>query len=183
LAGSGSGGKTHLRAGYRDLIEAVEHGGATVVYTKTLTRIGRSVPELYRFLETASKHGTRLVTMKEGEIDPNSPMGKVQFGMMAVFAEFERDLSVERALDNAAVRRDRGERMGRLPYGEVETDDLGAVLAAFREAGTFNAAATILNTAQLPTRLGRKWTATVRTETRRTRARASRTSTTMFTVS
>lgn len=160
LGRSGGHGKEKFRRGYHDLLAALESGKVETLYTKAMTRIGRSVPELYSVLHAAEDHGVRIVTMKEGVTDPASPMGKAQFGMMAVFAEFERDLAVDRALDNAAMRRARGEKMGRLAFGEVEGDDVGAVLDAFRAEGTFTAAARRLNAAGVETRLRRKWNAT-----------------------
>ncbi|MEW6223478.1 MAG: recombinase family protein [Chloroflexota bacterium] len=160
LGRSGGRGKERLRPGYRDLLAAIETGRATTVYTKTLTRLGRSVPELYRVLTLAEEHGVRIVTAKEGVMDPGTPMGKAQFGMLAVFAEFERDLAVERAKDNVAERRRRGEAMGRRPYGIKDGEDPARVVQAYRDAGAFTGAARRLNEAGVPSALGRKWTAT-----------------------
>jgi DNA invertase Pin-like site-specific DNA recombinase len=157
---SGGAGKERLRPAYQDLLGQIEDGQVDAVYALSLTRLARSTVELYRLMDRARQCGVRLVFEKEGILDPTSPMGKAQFGMMAVFAEFERDLAVERAQDNVAVRRARGDRMGRLPYGARPGDDPERVVAAFREAGSFNGAATILNAQGLPSPLGRKWSQT-----------------------
>jgi hypothetical protein len=117
------------------------------------------VTELYRVLRVAEAKGTRIVTMKEGTMDPATPIGKAQFGMMAVFAEFERDLAVERAKDNVATRRARGERMGRVPYGERPGDNLAAVLAAWEATHGLQATARSLNGAGVPSWSGRPWSA------------------------
>lgn len=159
LGRSGGQDKERQRAGYRDLLAAIE-GGASVVYTKTITRLGRSVTELYRVLRLAEANGCRIVTMKEGVMDPRTPIGKAQFGMLAVFAEFERDLAVERAKDNVATRRSRGEAMGRRTYGTAPGEDPAAVIAAFRKAGSYNGAATMLNADGITSMLGRKWSPT-----------------------
>jgi DNA invertase Pin-like site-specific DNA recombinase len=160
LGRSGGKGKERLRAGYQDLLNAIGSGAASVIYTKTLTRLGRSVRELYRVLELAETHGCRISTMKEGVIDPRSPIGRAQFGMLAVFAEFERDLAVERARDNVASRRAAGVPMGRRTYGTAPGEDPSVIVEAFRAAGSYNGAALALNAASVPTMLGRKWSPT-----------------------
>lgn len=160
LGRSGGKGKERFRVGYRDLLAAIESGAASVVYAKSLTRLGRSRNELLRVLDLAEDHGCRIVTMKEGAMDPTTPIGNAQFGMMAVFAQLERDFAVERAKDNVASRRARGERMGRRTYGTAEGEDPAVVVDAFRQAGSYNGAAVILNRAGVPTVLGRQWSPT-----------------------
>jgi DNA invertase Pin-like site-specific DNA recombinase len=165
LGRSGGAGKERLRDGYQAVLAAVGSGSVDVVYTKALTRIARSVTELYRVLRLAQEHGTRIVTAKEGVMDPTTPIGKAQFGMMAVFAEFERDLAVERAKDNVALRRARGERMGGRPYGDRSGDDPALVLAYYRKAGTYNGAAAALNADGIPSPYGGQGRVNARTGT------------------
>jgi hypothetical protein len=81
------------------------------------------------------------------------------FNTWANFAEFVRDMAVEAANENVAVRRARGERMGRVPYGERPGDDPAAVVAAYGEAGgSLNAAALLLNRQRVKSWTGRDWT-------------------------
>jgi DNA invertase Pin-like site-specific DNA recombinase len=157
---SGGAGKERLRPAYQDLLGQIEGRAVETIYALSMTRLARSTVELYRLMDKAREQGVRLVFEKEGTLDPASPMGKAQFGMMAVFAEFERDLAVERAKDNVAIRRGRGDRMGRLPYGARPSDKPELVVAAFREAGSFNGAASRLNRDGIPSPLGRQWSQT-----------------------
>lgn len=157
LGRSGGQGKERLRSGYRQVIEAIEAGGVHTVYAKALTRLARSVTELYRVLRIAQQQGTKIHTAKEGVMDPSTPIGKAQFGMLAVFAEFERDLAVERARDNVAARRARGERMGRAPYGERPGEDAAVVVRAFERSRSLNGTARWLNEQLIPSPLGRLW--------------------------
>lgn len=157
---SGGAGKERLRPAYQDLLGRIEARDVETVYALSMTRLARSTVELYRLMDKARDQGVRLVFEKEGTLDPASPMGKAQFGMMAVFAEFERDLAVERARDNVAIRRERGDRMGRLPYGSKPGEKPERVVDAFREAGSLNGAASILNAKGIPSPLGRKWSQT-----------------------
>lgn len=160
LGRSGGKGKERMRPGYQQALAAIEGGAVDVLYALSLTRIARSTPELYRVAQLAQDRGVRLVFAKEGILDPTAPLGKAQFGMMAVFAEFERDLAVERARDNVAARRSRGERMGRVPYGSRPGDDPEAVIAAYSEAGSLNGAALLLNGRKVRSHLGRQWQGT-----------------------
>ena len=155
---SGGAGKERLRPAYQDMLAQIETGVVDTVYALSLTRIARSTAELYRVIGLAKDRKVRLVFDKEGILDPTSPMGKAQFGMMAVFAEFERDLAVERAKDNAAVRRDRGETMGRVPYGDRPGDDTEVIVAAFRWLRSLNATATTLNKEGIKSAMGGDWT-------------------------
>ena len=154
---SGGAGKEHLRTGYQAVMAAIEAGEVDTVYALSLTRLARSTSELYRMMTVAQERKVRLVFAKEGELNPAAPLGKVQFGIMAVFAEFERDLAVERALDNAAVRRARGERMGRQPYEDMPGAQPDAVVAAWIETRSLDGAALLLNHRGIPSTLGKGW--------------------------
>ena len=157
LGRSGAAGKERFRAGYLDIRRMIDAGGLDTIYAVSLTRLARSMFELASLAQISVDHKVRLVFEKEGIYDPNDPGRKAFFGMASVFSEFERDLSVQRARDNIAVRRSRGDRMGRLPYGDKPGEDPALVLAAFQDGGSFHAAARILNAAKVPTSLGRQW--------------------------
>ncbi len=103
LGRSGAAGKEGARPGYQAMLAAIENGGVKAIYAKALSRIGRSVKELHRVMELADENGIAIVTGNEGRLDPTTAFGKGQFGMMAVFAQLERDLASERAKDNVAA--------------------------------------------------------------------------------
>lgn len=155
---SGAAGKESKRSGYLEVVAAVAAGDVDAVYALSMTRLARSTVELYKLAASAATSGVRLVFSKEGTLDPGSPIGKAQFGLMAVFSEFERDLAVERAKDNVAERRKRGDRMGRIPYGDRPGDRPDLVVAAFRDGGSLSAAALDLNERHIRSHLGRDWT-------------------------
>lgn len=157
---SGGAGKEHLRAGYLAVVSSIEAGAVDTVYALSLTRLARSTTELYRLMRLAEERKVRLVFAKEGIMDPGSPLGRAQFGMMAVFSEFERDLAVERAKDNVAERRKRGDRMGRAPYGERPGDQPDSVADAYIETRSLDGAARLLNERGVPSFLGRQWKGT-----------------------
>lgn len=160
LGRSGGEGKERRRRGYQEMVAAVEAGGVEVVYAKALSRLGRSTTELYRFANICLDNNTRITTSKEGSLDPRTPTGKLQFGILAVINEFERDLRVEAAHENNATRRARGETLGRPAYGDRDGDQPERVVAAYKQTRSLNATALLLNAENLPSPLGRIWSGT-----------------------
>lgn len=120
LAGSfvdaGISGKTiDKRPGLQAAIAATcEHKAALVVYS--LSRLARSTKDAIAISEQLHKAGADLVSLSE-RIDTTSAAGKMIFRMMAVMAEFERDLVSERTTAALQHKRSQGQRVGTVPYG------------------------------------------------------------------
>jgi DNA invertase Pin-like site-specific DNA recombinase len=133
------------RPGYRALLDAIASGKASAVYSYSMSRLARSVPELTRLIADCDRRGIP-VTLYADPIDTSSASGKLVANMLASVAQFEADIAQERinAANRAKLARGESLRTVRL-YGEGSDDDAGAVLAAFREAGSFSGAAKLLN--------------------------------------
>lgn len=93
--------------------------GALIVYS--LSRLARSTKDTLAIAERLDKSGADLVSLSE-KIDTTSAAGKMLFRLLAVLAEFERDLVAERTRTAMAYKRANGERVGAIPFGY----DLGA---------------------------------------------------------
>src|SRR5437660_991187 len=92
-----------------------ERGNVLVVYS--LSRLARSTKDAITIADRIEKAGADLVSLTE-RIDTTSAAGKMVFRMLAVLAEFERDLISERTKGALGHKRALGERIsGRLPYG------------------------------------------------------------------
>lgn len=85
--------------------------GDTIVITE-LTRLSRSTKDLIAISETLEQKKVELLSLKEN-IDTKTATGKAMFGMLAVIAQFERDLIVERTKEGLASARARGRKGGR----------------------------------------------------------------------
>lgn len=112
-----SGRTTNRRPGLeRALQQVCEHRGVLIVYS--LSRMARSVRDAFAIVDRLRESGADLVSLTE-PIDTTSPMGKAFFGILAVLAELESDLTSERV--RAAMEHKRRERKrwfgGRIPYG------------------------------------------------------------------
>lgn len=67
-----------------------------------LDRFGRSMSHLLTAIETLDKHGVAFVSMTDG-FDLTTSQGRLMFGMLSCFAQFERDLIRERV--TAGIKR------------------------------------------------------------------------------
>lgn len=83
-------------------------GGVVFV---SLSRWGRSVPEVCTELPELHRLGRKVVSLKEG-IDLSTAAGRAMLGFMAVMAELERDLTQERTIAGLARVRAQGKRLG-----------------------------------------------------------------------
>ena len=111
-----SGKRADNRPGLQDALNAActVRGTALVVYS--LSRLARSTRNAIDIAERLDKSGADLVSLSE-RIDTSSASGKMVFRMLAVLAEFERDLVSERTIAAMDHKRRNGERVGTIPYG------------------------------------------------------------------
>ena len=79
-----------------------------------LNRWGRSVADLVATLNELTALGVAFVSMTEA-LDLSTPSGRALAGMLAVFAEFERDLLRERVRSGLERARREGKHLGRPP--------------------------------------------------------------------
>jgi len=122
-----SGKRADNRPALQKAIEAVTHsGGVLVVYS--LSRLARSTKDTLHISERLERSNADLVSLSE-RIDTTSAAGKMVFRMLAVLAEFERDLVSERTTEAMAHKRRLGQRIsGRLRFGwDLEADGITLV--------------------------------------------------------
>ena len=122
-----SGGRADNRPGLQAaLAEACRLRAPLVTYS--LSRLARSTKDALSIAERLDRAGADLVSLSEA-IDTTSAAGKMVFRMLAVLAEFEKDLVSERTTSALAFKRRQGERIsGKIPYGyRLEAGQLVAV--------------------------------------------------------
>lgn len=145
------------RPGYDRLLSAIEDGEAHAVYSYSLSRLARSVKELAALFDLCAKHGVAL-RIDRDSLDTSTASGKMHAHVLAAVAQFESDVASERQRDRYAAKLAKGERIGTAKsYGEGDGEDADAVLAAFREAGSYSGAARLLNERKIKPRNGRAW--------------------------
>src|SRR5882757_5901864 len=99
-----------------------------VVMAWSVDRLGRSLQDLIQFLSELHSLGIDLFLHQQG-LDTRTPAGKAMFGMMGVFAEFERSMIKERVRAGLARAKDSGTRLGRPPIPAETEAAIRAALA------------------------------------------------------
>ncbi|MFG6637339.1 recombinase family protein [Sulfitobacter sp. 1A12126] len=92
-------------------LKTAQHEGTEFVVWK-LDRMGRTLEGIIDVLKLLEGRGVKFFSLTE-RVDMTTPMGKAMLQMMAVVAELERNLIIERTKAGIARARERGERGGR----------------------------------------------------------------------
>ena len=106
----GSGASQRERR--EQLLEAARRREIDVVLVWRLDRWGRSVTDLLATLQELEHLGVGFVSLTEA-LDLTTPAGRAMAGLLAVFAEFEREILRERVRAGLAHARQNGQRLGR----------------------------------------------------------------------
>src|SRR5436305_8269552 len=94
------------------LLEAARRRELDVVLVWRLDRWGRSVTDLLATLQELDHLGVGFVSLTEA-LDLTTPAGRAMAGLVAIFAEFEREVLRERTRAGLAEARLNGKRLGR----------------------------------------------------------------------
>jgi DNA invertase Pin-like site-specific DNA recombinase len=94
------------------LLEAARRREIDVVVVWRLDRWGRSVTDLLATLQELEHLGVGFVSLIEA-LDLTTPAGRAMAGLLAIFAEFEREILRERTRAGLAQARLNGRRLGR----------------------------------------------------------------------
>jgi len=94
------------------LLEAARRREIDVVLVWRLDRWGRSVTDLLATLQELEYLGVGFVSLTKA-LDLTTPAGCAMAGLLAIFAEFEREVLRERTRAGLAHARQNGKRLGR----------------------------------------------------------------------
>jgi site-specific DNA recombinase len=109
-----SGKRADNRPQLAAALKACRKGDALVVYS--LSRLARSTKDAIEISEKLGAVGADLVSLTEN-LDTTTATGKMIFGVLAVLAQFERDLISERTSAALKHKRRVGEEYSRPVYG------------------------------------------------------------------
>ena len=105
------------------LIEAARRRDIDVVLVWRLDRWGRSVADLLATLQELEHLGVGFVSLTEA-LDLTTPAGRAMAALLAVFAEFEREVLRERVRAGLAHARQNGKRLGRPLTASLQADQV-----------------------------------------------------------
>ena len=120
-----SGKDIRHRPAMRQMLADVEAGKIAVVAVWALSRLTRSVADLYAMQDLLVSHNVGLFSHTEGS-DTSSPTGRAMMGLLGIFAQWEREVTAERVRDALAERAAQGKRTCHcvLGYDLSGADDL-----------------------------------------------------------
>jgi putative DNA-invertase from lambdoid prophage Rac len=111
-----------------ELIAAAHRRELDAILVWKLDRWGRSVADLVATLHELSALGVAFVSLTEA-LDMSTPSGRALATMLAVFAEFERDMLRERVRGGLERVRREGKRLGRPPTAASHAAEVRALRA------------------------------------------------------
>lgn len=99
------------RLQFQELLSLIQDGDTLVV--SKLDRFARSTVDAIKTIKELFEKGVKVHILNMGLVE-NTPTGKLIFSVMSAFAEFERDMIVERTQEGKAIARQRDDfREGR----------------------------------------------------------------------
>ena len=135
---SGAKGRDQ-RPGLDAMMKAVARREIDLVAAWSVDRLGRSLGDLVGLLSDLQGQSCDLFLHQQA-IDTSTPSGRMLFGMLSVFAEFERSMIVARVKSGQDRARAKGVRFGRPPMPIYR---LERVKKALRDGQSIRAAATL----------------------------------------
>lgn len=91
-----------------------------VIIISDLTRLSRSVKDLFSLVEQIEEKGANIKSIKESWVDTTTAQGKLMFTIFAGISQFERDLISQRTIEGLNAARARGKKGGRPKTNEKE---------------------------------------------------------------
>ena len=110
-------GSNTNRPAFQKLMNDIRAGRIQKVYVYKLDRISRSLVDFMKMMEVFRQYGCEFASHSES-FDTSTPIGRAMLQMCMVFAELERENTIQRVKDAYKSRSKEGFYMGgRVPYG------------------------------------------------------------------
>lgn len=110
-----TGTSTKQRTALKECTEYLREGD-TLIVTK-IDRLARSIIDLNKIVEELKERGVNVQFLKENMTfeanDKSNSLGTLMFNILGSFAQFERDLIVERTTEGRERAKEQGKHMGR----------------------------------------------------------------------
>ena len=123
---SGTKGRDQ-RPGYDALLRGIARREFDLVAAWSVCRLGRSLQDLVAFLGEVQNRQIGVYLHTQG-IDSTTPAGRAMFGMLGIFAEFERAMIRDRVLAGLDRTRAKGTRLGRPPMEMAKVEAIRTML-------------------------------------------------------
>jgi DNA invertase Pin-like site-specific DNA recombinase len=128
-------GSKDQRSERKKVMTLAQNRAIDAILVTELTRWGRSTIDLVYTLHDLQSWNVSLIAQTGLQFDLDTPQGKLFASIMAVLAEFERDLLRERIRSGIAATKARGKVFGRKPGQRPKSDRLGPKVLRLVEEG------------------------------------------------
>ncbi|MEH0110746.1 recombinase family protein [Tersicoccus sp. MR15.9] len=108
------------RPAMSELLKYAREGDEIVVYR--IDRLGRSMLDILNTVALLTERKIGLRSLVDN-IDPSTPAGRLQLGLFATLAEYERELTNERVRAGIMAAKERGVRFGQKPVDPDTVQD------------------------------------------------------------
>ena len=169
IVDGGESAKSLQRPGIERLLALVEGKKVEAVIVAKLDRLTRSVKDLCILLECFDRRSVALISVAES-LDTSSAAGRLVLNIMTAVSQWEREAIGERTREALRHKRNRGERVGNIPFGSrlagdgehlepdpTEQDALAEIRRLRNEGTTMRKIAANLNERAYRTRRGTPW--------------------------
>lgn len=127
---SGAKGRDR-RPGFDRMLKAAVRGEFDIVGAWSVCRLGRSLPHLVSTLQEL--HAAKVALyLDQQALDTSTPSGEAMYGMLGVFAQFERRMIQARVNAGLARARKQGKTLGRPSLPAATRDKLRTALVSGR---------------------------------------------------
>jgi DNA invertase Pin-like site-specific DNA recombinase len=151
----GSGKSTGARQRLQETLSRLDAAEADILIVSRLDRLTRSLLDFAGIVKRAEKHGWTLVAIEQG-FDLSKPEGRMLAGILATFAQYERDLISARTRDALEVKRSNGVHCGR--RSKLSESVRERIRRERADGSTLQEIAASLNRDGIPTgQRGRRW--------------------------
>lgn len=100
------------RKGFDNLLKGATRKDFDIILVWSVDRLGRNIQDLISFLNEIQSVECDLYLHQNG-IDTSTPSGRLMFGMLSLFADFERSIISERTRAGIERARKQGKKIGR----------------------------------------------------------------------
>ena len=112
----GFSGKDTNRPAFQQLIKDAEQKKFNILVVYKIDRLSRSILDFHTTMKFLEKQNISFVSVTQ-QFDTTNSMGRLMLAILIDFANFEREINVDRALDAYLKRLSDGVSSGAIPYG------------------------------------------------------------------
>jgi DNA invertase Pin-like site-specific DNA recombinase len=149
-----SGGNLQ-RPALERLLADVERGSIDIIVVYKIDRLTRSLPDFIRLMDILEKFEVAFVSVTQS-FDTQDSMGRLILNVLLTFAQFEREMIIDRIRDKMAAMKKAGRwtggpppfgydvREGRLEINQTEAEVVRSIFQRYLEIGSYSHLVTAL---------------------------------------